>query len=703
MNFLRNLKLQTKLVAAIGIIFVIGIVILSAIITDSVSDNMQEDAKVIIEKQSSSDANKISGILWEVSTVTQALGSTLNGILKTTDLANLSDNRLHNILEWIMDSSSFMDYGFLYLIDAPAHLKENPLNLTTKGQFMILVQDTDVNSAGGILQKKARDSLVEGLKSIQDAIRLGKPNSDDIFVGKGRKFIIENETFVGLSISVPLFNKNGQIIGVVGSVIDLEKNVNGLLKESNFEGDNKFLVDGDGLVLGCANNSENALKYIQDINQHKGAQDVINAIKNQKTGIMDYTSANGVKNFAAVDSFAIQNEFGSFAFVSTAPKDSVLAPLHRLQIIVAVASLIFVVAAMILIYFYIQINLGRRLPILTNSLVSFFKFINHESKDIQLVKINANDELGFMAKLINENIERTKESLKIDEEAITQSAQTAKAVESGDLTARIVKQPANPQLVELKNVLNNMLDVLQKEVGSDTNEIKRVFEAYKSLDFTTEVANAKGAVETTTNILGEEIRKMLKASASSADDLSKQTHMLEESMQKLTEGSQAQASSLQQSAAAVEEITQSMQNVSDKTGDATRQAEDIKNIVGVIKDIADQTNLLALNAAIEAARAGEHGRGFAVVADEVRKLAERTGKSLGEIEANVNVLVQSVSEMSEAIKEQTAGVSQINEAIAQLETVTNENVNVANNTNDITKNVYNISTNILDDVNQKKF
>ncbi|WP_457599262.1 methyl-accepting chemotaxis protein [Hydrogenimonas sp.] len=91
-------------------------------------------------------------------------------------------------------------------------------------------------------------------------------------------------------------------------------------------------------------------------------------------------------------------------------------------------------------------------------------------------------------------------------------------------------------------------------------------------------------------------------------------------------------------------------DVSSQLHSLSETTTQIKDVLGIISDIADQTNLLALNAAIEAARAGEHGRGFAVVADEVRNLAEKTQKSLGEINITINTIVQSVEDVSTRVQ-----------------------------------------------------
>ncbi|GAA7008600.1 methyl-accepting chemotaxis protein TlpB [Helicobacter pylori] len=96
----------------------------------------------------------------------------------------------------------------------------------------------------------------------------------------------------------------------------------------------------------------------------------------------------------------------------------------------------------------------------------------------------------------------------------------------------------------------------------------------------------------------------------------------------------------------ITESAHTEEELSSQVEQLSRNADDVKSILDIINDIADQTNLLALNAAIEAARAGEHGRGFAVVADEVRNLAGRTQKSLAEINSTIMVIVQEINTVS---------------------------------------------------------
>ncbi len=153
---------------------------------------------------------------------------------------------------------------------------------------------------------------------------------------------------------------------------------------------------------------------------------------------------------------------------------------------------------------------------------------------------------------------------------------------------------------------------------------------------------------------GEEIKQDLEDSKALAQNSKEQISTAYETLQSAT-------MSIQNLASQVEESSHKEMEMADKINQLSQDANDVKNVLHVINDIAEQTNLLALNAAIEAARAGEHGRGFAVVADEVRQLAEKTQKSLSEINATINVIMQNITEASSEMNQNAQDISSMTE------------------------------------------
>jgi len=165
------------------------------------------------------------------------------------------------------------------------------------------------------------------------------------------------------------------------------------------------------------------------------------------------------------------------------------------------------------------------------------------------------------------------------------------------------------------------------------------------------VENSVGIVEETTNFsekIVDDIQKFVNEAIETRREIKKAVENLLNAKEEIVK----MADNVKLSADAGMELANKIRQLS-------QEASDVKRILDVISDIADQTNLLALNAAIEAARAGEHGRGFAVVADEVRKLAEKTQKSLQEINATINIIVQSINAISEQMDKDSAHIQEL--------------------------------------------
>ena len=368
------------------------------------------------------------------------------------------------------------------------------------------------------------------------------------------------------------------------------------------------------------------------------------------------------------------------------------------------SSLILLVVIIIL-SIVIAVFISREMTLSINrfktGLLNFFKYVNKERSHAELITIESEDEIGQMAEIVNANILKTQQMLEENRVLIEEIKNVVSEVKSGLLGHRIKNNTTDSSLQELKIVFNNMLDAVSRSVGSDINKLIHVLHSFSKYDFSVRVDGAEAEMERGLNEMANVIVSMVSQNIHDADALAQTSKDLADFTSKLVHTIEEQADSLEAIPSAIVNISEGLENTSEQSVQIASQSEDIKSVVQIISEIAEQTNLLALNAAIEAARAGEHGRGFAVVADEVRKLAEKTQHSLSDINISVNTLAQSILDIGQAISKQTQEIEQINILVAKIGEFNNINLEIAKDAGTITQSIEAISLQIEKETSNK--
>ena len=597
MNFSRSTSLSVKLTLSVLLVLMITMLGSTLFLNQFTSKRLHEKAANDLKQQTLLVVNQLQSY-------NDALGMTVSSMVSA--LSSWHEGKVS------VDASNLMVTGSA---TAPA-LRIGGMTINNNSSAPDAVANTVQGGMASILVRHGDDFYrvatsiknAQGERTVGAAMGKANPCTAKLLVGEDCLGRTRSTTGVELIAKfVPIKDEQNQVIGSFAAAIDISKGVTALkqklLKVRIGETGYYYAIDGrpgpsfGNFTIHPSKEGQSALNF-KDHNGHE----ILREMVEKRNGELRYPWADSDSTGGAPrEKLAVFMEFPEWNWIVAGATytDEVMRDAHAIRDMLLLSTLIVTVVIAGMLFFLVRQQITQPLATMVGLLSKIGQGQLNNSIDI-----HGGDEIGQLL-------------------SSTQVMQTKLAEMIGQV--RISADQLSSTAQQVATSSQRVATASQQQTDGATRMAAAVDELSGSISLVSDNATSARDLSANSGQLSHEGRKVINEAA---------------------EGITRIAGTVQTSSAIIQQL-----------GERSGQ---ISAIVNVIKEIADQTNLLALNAAIEAARAGEAGRGFAVVADEVRKLAERTGQSTSEIATTIEKIQ---SGTQDAVHSMESGVIQVNRGI----------------------------------------